>query len=277
MADESLRMSEASDWEPLPQASRWSHPGELGAVPEPIVAPVQPGRLAPAKPAPVEPSPPDPVAEAALRILQQRLAASKPATSLIAAVQHREQRQRRRRAAAQAPFADAVKVVHSTLRGPEDVPVPSAALAPVALDAREHEGWFQALPTGERTRLRQTWAMRQQQAGGAQAVMQRNRNRRTVAAVVIASAVVVLGTGIAWHATVGAGVLCGIWWRHVLPDRFRDPVIAFVCLLVTHLVALLANGHISTGLFMDAILMVAFAAVVGFDGEIQHTGGFDAV
>lgn len=272
-------MSEASDWEPLPEASRWSHPGELGAVPVPGVAsaPLVPSAAATPASAAAPPPPPDPAAEAALRHLQRRLAACGPATSLVAAVQQRERRQRRQRAAAQAPFADGLRVVHSTLRGPDDVPVPGVAPAPVELDAREHEPWFQALPTAERARLRQTWAARQQQAGAAQAVMRRNRNRRTVAAVGIAGAVVLLGTGIAWHATLGAGVLCGIWWRHVLPDRCRDPVIAFVCLLVTHLVALLANGHVSGGLFMDAILMLALAAVVGFDGEIQHTGGFDAV
>lgn len=266
-------MSEPDDWDPLPDVLRVAHPGELGAAAVRAASP-EPEPPTAAIPAAPPPPPPDPAAAAALRDLQQRLAASKPASSWIAAVQHREQRQQRRRAAAAAPFADEAKVVHSTLRGPEDVPLTIEHEQAVGHDARERERWFQALPEAEQHRLRTTWAGRQQQAVCSQMLQRRQRNRRTVAAVLIACVTVVLGTGFAWHATVGAGVLCGIWWRHVAPDRFRDPLLAAACLLAAHVLAMVVNGLPPRDLFLDAILTMALAAVVGFDGEMRRTGGF---
>jgi hypothetical protein len=38
---------------------------------------------------------------------------------------------------------------------------------------------------------------------------------------------------------------------------------------------MLVNGAPSPQLFFDAPLLVAFAALVGFDGEMRRTGGFD--
>jgi hypothetical protein len=218
---------------------------------------------------------PDPPAAAAWRALQQRIAAAGPASTFVAAVQRRADRAARQRAAARAPSA-AAELRRSALVEPAGLPAPLAVAPPVDRDQREDEAWFRALPAAEQTRLRAVWAGRRQRQADCLGVQRRNHNRRTVAAVGIGLAVALLGTGGAWPATVGAGVLCGIWWRHVSADRFRDPVLAVVCLGACHLVAALVHGQAPTGLFLDAILVVAFAAVVGFDGEMRRTGGFDA-
>ncbi len=76
-------------------------------------------------------------------------------------------------------------------------------------------------------------------------------------------------------ATMGAGVVCGIWWRHALADRFLDPMRAGLCMLVLQGLAMVVNGAPSPQLFFDAPLLVSFAALVGFDGEMRRTGGFD--
>jgi hypothetical protein len=266
-------MSDPSDWEPLPDDLRVAHPGELAAAAPVVPAPAP----VPAAPATVPPPAPDPEAEAALQRLRQRLAAAPPATSFVAAVQHRELRDRRRRAAAQAPFVAAAKVVQSSLTGPEDVPLPIELAPPLDRDPREDEDWFRGLPEPERQRLHATWADRRAQGDGDRRVQRRNRNRRSVAAVLIAVVVALLGSGVAWQATIGAGGLCAVWWRHVAPDRFRDPILAVTCLFVAHVVAMIAHGHMTQGLYMDAILQVALAAIVGFDGEIRRSGGFDAI
>jgi hypothetical protein len=101
-------------------------------------------------------------------------------------------------------------------------------------------------------------------------------NRRMVACLVAFALVVVLGSHMFWHATIGAGVVCAIWWRYAPPDRFMDPVRAIVCQFGLHGVAMFAQGATNPAMFMDAVLLVAFAGIVGFDGEIRRTGGFDA-
>jgi hypothetical protein len=103
----------------------------------------------------------------------------------------------------------------------------------------------------------------------------RNGNERLVAGILVFVAVMLLGTRVNWHATLGAGVVCGIWWRHARADRFLDPLRAFACMAVLQTLAMLVNGAPSPQLFFDAPLLVAFAALVGFDGEMRRTGGFD--
>ena len=160
-------------------------------------------------------------------------------------------------------------------------PVGDAAAGPevdsVALDhdPREASEWFRSLPEAERQRLHRVWAEKRANAARATANLAHNGNQRLVAGFVVFLAVMLLGTGVNWHATVGAGIVCGIWWRHARADRFLDPLRAGLCMLVLQGLAMVVNGAPSPQLFFDAPLLVAFSALVGFDGEMRRTGGFD--
>ena len=89
-------------------------------------------------------------------------------------------------------------------------------------------------------------------------------------------ATIFAGTGHLWHATLGAGVCCGIWWRHARPDRFLDPFGAMACFFAMHVVAIWVAGAEPHPIgWVDLCVLGGCAAVVGFDGEIRRTGGFD--
>ncbi|HEU4419454.1 MAG TPA: hypothetical protein VFT55_10985, partial [Planctomycetota bacterium] len=137
------------------------------------------------------------------------------------------------------------------------------------------EAWYKALPAAEQQRLQSTWAQKRQLDVSHGARQRRYRNRRFFAALIAFAAVLITGTGIQWAATVGAGICCGIWWRHSVPDRFLDPLRAFGCFFGMHSIAMAAHGAFVTLLFMDAILLIGFGTIVGFDGEIRRTGRFD--
>lgn len=266
-------MSEASDWDPLPEAQRAAHPGELVAAPETAAAPVTKPRAAP-KPREVA----DPAAAAALRRLEQRLASSKPGTSFIAAVQRREDREQRRRTAAQAPFADDAKVVHSSFSGPEDVPLPVAFADPDAgadVDPREREPWFVDLPVPEQERLRAFWWHERHRHDDV-GIQLRRRLGRAVAhgalvffvlgllQVMLHGGFAVLPTLTAAGALVaGAAELCG-------GGRFLYAfagAAAFVVVLGP-LVLLQPLGMISL------LLSTYTMGLLGMDGEMRRSGGF---
>lgn len=268
-------MSETSDWEPLPEASRWSHPGELGNVPPRGAAPAPPAPVA-AEPAPAAaPAPPDPAAEAALRQLQQRLAASKPATTLIAAVQQREHRQQRRRAAARAPFAADATVVHSTLRGPEDVPAPVPAAPPVERDPREDEVWFRALPPSQQERLKAHWWHERHRHDHGGARLQRRLGRAVLHGALlfgVLSLLLVLLLGgfslvpkltAGGALAAGAAELCG-GGRYVYSLAG-----AAVFVLV------LGSMVVTQPLLMMALMLTTYSmGCLGMDGEMRQSGGF---
>lgn len=260
-------MAEPSDWEPLPDEQLTLHPGEIATVAPaaaPAVAAAQP-------PAATE----HPEAARLLQQLQDRLAKAPPAQSLVAEVARGEARQLRQRRAAQAPQLAECRPV----QGPRDGEVPLAVefeAGEHGRDPREDEGWFQALPLTERQRLQTAWARRRVQQDCVPPAERRSKNQRTTAAIVVFAAVMLLGSHERWHATLGAGICCGIWWRHAGPCRYRYPVIAFVCLLLAQLIAWAADGGQAPRLlFMDSVLLTALAAAVGFDGEIRRSGGFD--
>jgi len=142
-------------------------------------------------------------------------------------------------------------------------------------DEREDSEWFRQLPATEQQRLHKVWAEKRASAARAASNVRRNGNERLVAGLLVFVAVMLLGTRVNWHATLGAGIVCGIWWRHARADRFLDPLRAFVAMAVLQVLAMLVNGYPSPQLFMDAPLLIAFAALVGFDGEMRRTGGFD--
>lgn len=269
-------MIEPGDWDPLPDEQLALHPGEV-SEPEPVpvsVAAVAAAPTAAPPPAPAEPAQAvDPRAEQLLQQLQARLKKAPPGKSLIAVAEQREQKQRRRLQAVHAPQLAGLRPLQAPPPGSQPLAVEFAP----GRDAREDEAWFRSLPKAEQERLRDVWTHKRVQGTGMDAVLRRNRNRRTTAAVVIFAALVVLGTGVWWYATLGGGVVCGIVWRHTRPCRYRDPLIAFACLLGTMLIAwAAAGGDPPAGWFMDAVILVGMASLIGFDGEIRRNGGFDA-
>lgn len=174
-----------------------------------------------------------------------------------------------------APAPEAPSATPAALTRQEEADTPAHGAVVDDHDPREDEPWFHELPDVEQQRLRRVWAEKRAAAVRAASNVGRNGNERMVAAILVFVAVVLLGTGANWHATLGAGVVCGIWWRHARADRFLDPLRAFGCMAVLQTLAMLVNGSTSPTLFLDAPLLVAFAALVGFDGEMRRTGGFD--
>jgi hypothetical protein len=296
-------------WAPLPADAQCAHPGELAMLgkrelPPPPAPESAPSAASPAavpdKVAPA-PEPEDPAVLHALAALRAKIAAAPAPTSMVAEVEERHRRELRRQQRRRQP--PAAELQAAVVRAPvvaaepaaEGAPavtpataVPAATLAPPTQDVattagaiaddrdpREDEPWFHELPDVEQQRLRRAWAEKRAAAVRAASNVARNGNERLLAGVLVFIAVMLLGTRVNWHATLGAGIVCGIWWRHARADRFLDPLRAFACMAVTQALAMLVNGSPSPQLFMDAPLLVAFAALVGFDGEMRRTGGFD--
>ncbi|MBL9079422.1 MAG: hypothetical protein JNL08_18110 [Planctomycetes bacterium] len=271
-------MSEPDDWEPLPEAARAAHPGELGAGPGRVAEPLPAPAPAPA-PAPPRTPPPapreDPAAAAALAQLKQRLASAPPATGFVAELQHREQRAARRRAAADAPFAAAAGVVRSSLRGAEDVPLPLELDAVQDHDPREDEAWFRALPEPERERLRAHWWHERHRDDGRGAQLQRQLGRAVAHGAVlffVLSLLLVLLLGglqhvplltVAGALAAGAASLCG-------GGRFVYAVAgagAFVLVL--------GPMVLTQPLSVVALMLCAYSmGCLGMDGEMRRSGGF---
>lgn len=270
-----------------PRLARASQPATPAALPEPPATP-----------------PDDPAVLRALAALRAKLHAAPPPQSFVAAMQERERREERRRrrgrrvpanpepeprasephevgalaavrpAAGPAPGPIAIATAEAALAETRDK-APEGDRAALDHDPREASDWFRALPETERQRLHKVWAEKRANAARAVANLAQNGNQRLVAAVVVFVAVLLLGTRVNWHATLGAGIVCGIWWRHARADRFLDPLRAGLCMLVLQGLAMVVNGVPSPQLFLDAPLLVAFSALVGFDGEMRRTGGFD--
>lgn len=270
-------MADTDDWQPLAPEQLAAHPGEFAPVAprdqraeatgDPLAEP--PTSAASAVAAPVDPAA-DAAAEAALAALRAKLRAAPTPRSLLAEV-----RPKRRR----APRVDtepAAAVVVVADPAPPALAVEYAAGAD-GRDPREEEGWFLALPTAERERLRGQWGQQREVLltdGGKQA---RIRRRRFGAALVVFAGLWLLGTGALWHVTLGAGVVTGICWGRLWPNRLRDPLVAFGCYVGVLLVALAANAidRLPPAMVLDSMVLVALATLVGFDGEIRRNGGFD--
>lgn len=263
---------DGDDWAPLPEEKRILHPGEMvepvshpHAGPPPSIASVEPQATV------AEPDP----AEQALAELKARIAAHAPATSLVAEVVHREERKERQQRAASAVRAADAAIMQGGKQPRDPLPIEYDAGAH-GRDPREEDAWFKALPEAERQRLQASWAAKRQHAVSHDATWRRNGNRRLVAALIVFATVIITGTGSQWAATAGAGICSGLWWRHTRPDRILDPLRALGCFFGLHMTAMAAHGTFSPLQFMDAVLVIGFATIVGFDGEIRRTGGFDS-
>ena len=218
---------------------------------------------------------------AALQALRAKIAGAPSPHSMVAEVMQRERSLQRRAQLRQESIQRrdlaATLVVGSEPRpaAPPD-PVVEYAEGQDGRDEREESEWFLALPDQEQQRLRTAWASKREQGLAAGSVQRRNQHRRFVAALFVFAVVWLLGTGVHWYATLGAGIVTGIWWRHAAADRFLDPLRACGVQFVLQGLAMVVTCQPSGTMFLDAPLLVAFAALVGFDGEIRRTGGFDA-
>jgi hypothetical protein len=268
------------DWAPLPPGELCLQPGEQADVPRRAVPPPVPEPVATAAPPPPPRSPEEErAAELALRALQAKLAQAGPAHTFVAEFHHREQKVARRQHATHQPELAATLVSAPAPAGPA---ITAEAAAPVVeydpgrdgRDEREESEWYRGLPQAEQERLRAAWAGKRALTGAATSIERRLGNRRLVAALVVFAAVWGLGTHALWHATLGAAIVCGLWWRHSSADRFLDPLRAGACFFAMQSLAMVVNDAPHPGLFMDAVFVVAFATLVGFDGEIRRSGGF---
>ena len=280
-------------WAPLPPAALWSdRAGEVveGQRPPPPRTDWTPPPPLPRKPLPIGPTggPPPREGYCATAWSPGEAASVAPASATASAGGTSA-------ACAAAAAADEAPATTAVLRRGEGAAAaaPAAASTPVALlagaaaeaaDAGEVDPeaaaatseWFQRLPPAEQERLRAQWQQRRARCGKRVLMQGSQRNRRFVAAVACSVATIFAGTGAYWHATIGAGVCCGLWWRHTRPDRFMDPLSAMACLFVAHLLAMWAAGGDGHPLaWVDLCVIAACAAVLGFDGEIRRTGGFD--
>ncbi|HZN37530.1 MAG TPA: hypothetical protein VFD82_01935 [Planctomycetota bacterium] len=263
----------ADDWAPLPEEKRILHPGELiddAAHPPAAPAPALPS--VETQEAPVAEA--DPAAEQALRDLKAQIAAHAPATSLVAEVVHREEKKERQQRAVSAVRAADAAIMKGGKQPRDPLPIEYDAGAH-GRDQREEDAWFKALPAEERNRLHAAWAQKRQQVLTNIANHRRNGNRRLAAALFVFAVVALAGTRVMWAATAGAGICCGIWWRQAVPDRIRDPLRAVGCLLGMHAVGMLVYGFFDAAVFIDAVVVVGLATLVGFDGEMRRAGGFD--
>jgi hypothetical protein len=271
-------MADTDDWQPLAPDQLAAHPGEFAPVASRDLRAEATGDPLAVTPRPAVPAavaaPRDPAAEAAaeaaLAALRAKLQAAPPPRSLLAEVRPKQRRASR---VGGEPAAAAVVV------GDPAPPVLAVEYAAGAdgRDAREEEGWFLALPAAEQARLRGQWGQQRELLltnGGKQA---RIRRRRFGAAMVVFAGLWLLGTGAMWHVTLGAGVVTGICWGRLWPNRLRDPVVAFGCYFGVLLVAMAANAikELPPAMVLDSMVLVSLATLVGFDGEIRRNGGFD--
>lgn len=293
-------MTDSEDWEPLRSDQLAAHPGELVDVSRQTKVPETAPAAASARDAvrtaesinesipesPAQPCPPPrrrrsaplaPEAEKALQELKSKLAARPAAQSLIAEVQRREEKQERRLRAALAPQLASAVPVRLSITAPAAAQEEAAHAVDFGRDPREHEAWFQGLPAPERERLIAAWGARREQLEVEKPAQRRAKRDRFVAAILLFAAVMLIGSGSYWLATLGAGVVCGIWWRNLPACRFRDPIVALVCFVLGQMLAYLVSTDTMAhpGLVNDVLLLIPFGALLGFSGEMRRTGGFD--
>lgn len=299
-------VAEDDDWAPLQSHELTQRPGELcdgdrdplaGAhvfpmpeddapLPEPTVAKTTRASVAPA----VQPNG---EALARLQELERRCAEAGAGRSLVARFARKRQRQAR---ANRQPAAELAAPQAAPATGA--APTPGSTTATTAAsddvvsvvaegfgrigdaaqaDPREREGWFMRLPTAEQQRLRRAWCDKRLHAADAGRLDRRLGYRRMVSAWAVFLCVLVLGSGQVWPATIGAAITCGFWWRHTAPDRLLDPIRAAACMFVMATVALFAAGAENPLAPFDLMVLVGLSSLVGFDGELRQSGGFDRI
>jgi hypothetical protein len=264
------------DWQPLPSDDLCARPGESCDLVKKAPPPKTPPAPVPPPPPPAAPAPPDPAAERALAELKQKLAAAAPATSLIATVQHREQRAVRKSKA--PPAACAATVVRTTTPG--DVLLAEVASAEVAKkedppDPRENERWFRTLPETERERLRARWWLAQHRHDGHGLVLRLRLQRALLYGALCFLVLSVLQSmllgGFAYVPIfVAAGALAAGIAEICKGGRF-----AYAVAGAAAFVAVMGPGLVAQPLSMVSLMIAAYGmGTIGMDGEMRRSGGF---
>jgi hypothetical protein len=286
------------DWQPLPPEQVVAHPGEFEGLakrfdaPPTSIAPNVPAASAPTGTAvetrrefperlPIKPRieeklpppPANPEADRALDALRAKIAAAKPAQSIIASAQHREQKAERQQQAAAAPeLAATVATIAAT---PPPAPAVEYAEGKDGRDPREDAEWFQALPPHERERLAGVWRAERERFA-----KEPDRRRRSLERAALDGAIVFFVVGVlaafltgAWATiakmTIG-GAIGALLAQMVGGGRFRYAMAGaavFLCVL---------GGSVLGKPFLLYLLLGATYAMgaVGMDREMRRSGGF---
>lgn len=260
------------DWQPLP-AEQWGHhPGEFAPEPRRVV------------PAPRERDP-DPVdlaaaaeAERALAALKARIAEAGPSRSLIAEVQHGEQRRAAKRKNVERAVARAETQIHREVNRPASTTAePSLEIDARAadIDPRETEPWFAELPKKEQERLKTHWWYERHRNDGAGTKLRRRIGRAVgygaLLFFVMSLLLVMLLGGFSYvplltaAGALAAGVaeVCG-------GGRIRYGIAGAAAFVLV-----LGPQVFLQPLAMIALMLLTYAmATLGMDGEMRQSGGF---
>jgi hypothetical protein len=274
----------ADDWEPLPPEQLCRHPGELAAPPA-AAAPARPAAQPSASPSPPSPpsSPPpaapDPAAEHALFALKQRLQQKGKGRSLIAEVQHREQRQQRQQAARGVASLQATLVRLEVPAAPPPAPPPPPECAvderASDLDARELEPWFLELPPGERQRLRTVWWQERHRDDHALQGLRRRLQRAASYGAMVLGGLGVLQSLMlgGLHTVLPLAVLGAI--AAVIAELGGGGRFLYAALGPVAWVAVMGPIVLVTPFAMPGVLLAAYGfGAIGMDGEMRRSAGF---
>ncbi len=268
-------MTDADDWEPLPEAQRVAHPGELLELRAAPRAPVP-------EPPPLAPPPPrDPVAEQALRYLETRIAKGKQATSLVAEVLHRERRVERRAKRQQQAVAAHERAAAAVVTSQEPEAKTTAAVEfdtrAADKDPRETEPWFADLPRPVQERLRTHWWHERHHDDDAGVRLRKRLGRALMHGAGLFLVLSVLqaplmgGFGLVPPLTA-AGALGAMVAEVCGGGRVLYAVAGAGAFTVVMGVAVFVQP-----LGMMSLMLAAYGmGTLGMDGEMRRSGGFEA-
>ncbi len=291
-------MTEQNDWEPLPSERLAAHPGEFldsgqsvcrapadswALPPAAAAAPAVPPTTSPAR-SPANPGvarkvqkPLDPAAERALQRLKAKLKKARAPLSLVAEVQHREEKQERQQRAGRAPqLATNCAVVVATQPAAVAPLVVDYAVGLAGRDAREEQPWFLELPKDEQERLHHEWASERVRFAGVGAVRRRHLQRviahgALVSFVLAVLQVLLLGGFTYVPILTAAGAAAAGVAQACRGDRFVFAMAGGLAYAAVMLPVFLQNPYALTGVMLAAYGM----GTVGMEEEMRRSGGFD--
>lgn len=266
------------DWAPLTPEQQALQPGELdplrddqapdGRVPEELLAPPAPPKLAP--------PPRNERGERMLRDLQERVAKAGTGTSLVAEMQRREDRVRRKRQQASVA-SDQLQgqFVAGGVPAAQPPPEPEFEVARESdRDPREFEPWFLELPENEQERLRASWSEERHRydVTGKEARARVLRSAGYGAAMFFANSILMIfltGDPLRFLIYVPAGAIAGAVAQLAGGTRFHFMVMGMLAFGLIEGANVLSNPFMLYGL----LLSIATMGVVGMDREMRMSAG----
>lgn len=217
--------------------------------------------------------PVDPRAEQMMRDLQARVAKAGPGSSLIAQVQHREQRVARKQKAAKrvAVQLAATCVVGAAPKEPE----PVFEIAKQSdMDERELEPWFQELPEDERGRLRESWTRERHKFDYTGKAARRRMLRAACYGTLCFVSVGLMMGVLFWDLMVLlrctlVGPIAGVIAQLLGGGRFSYGLMGLV-----GFVAAMGSGIMMPFSFYGMMFCISTMAAVGLDGEMRRSAGY---